>query len=50
LVERLLAEALSGPASDWVSDYILNEREVGIAAQRAREGPRQRTRRWWRIS
>jgi arginine deiminase len=37
--ERLLAEALEQPGvRDWVSDQILNEREVGItAAQRARE-------------
>ena len=37
--EQLLAEALAGPeARDWVSDHILNEREVGIgAAERARE-------------
>jgi arginine deiminase len=37
--ERLLAAALEQPgARDWVSDHILNEREVGItAAQRARE-------------
>ena len=38
-VEQLLAEALERPGvRDWVSDYILNEREVGItAAQRARD-------------
>ena len=38
-VEQLLAGALEQPGvRDWVSDYILNEREVGItAAQRARE-------------
>jgi arginine deiminase len=37
--ERLLAEALAEPGvRDWVSEHILNEREVGItAAQRARE-------------
>jgi arginine deiminase len=37
--ERLLAEALDQPGvRDWVSDHILNEREVGItAAQRARQ-------------
>ena len=37
--ERLLAEALEQPdVRDWVSDHILNEREVGItAAQRARD-------------
>jgi arginine deiminase len=40
--ERLLAEALAQPeARDWVSDHILNEREVGIAAaERAREWAR----------
>jgi arginine deiminase len=38
-VERLLAGALEqSGVRDWVSDHILNEREVGItAAQRARE-------------
>ena len=38
-VERLLAEALEQPGvRDWVSDNILNEREVGItAATRARD-------------
>ena len=37
--EQLLAEALVKPeVKDWVSDHILNEREVGItAAPRARE-------------
>jgi len=37
--ERLLAEALVKPeVKDWVSDHVLNEREVGItAAPRARE-------------
>jgi arginine deiminase len=37
--EQLLAEALAVPGvRDWVSEHILNEREVGItAAQRARE-------------
>ena len=37
--ERLLAEALVKPdVKDWVSDHILNERQVGItASQRARE-------------
>jgi arginine deiminase len=37
--EQLLAGALEQPeVRDWVSDHILNEREVGItAAQRARE-------------
>ena len=37
--ERLLAEALAEPGvRDWVSEHILNEREVGIvAARRARE-------------
>jgi arginine deiminase len=37
--ERLLAEALDQPGvRDWVSDHILNEREVGItAAPRARQ-------------
>ena len=40
--EHLLAEALAQPeARDWVSDHILNEREVGIvAADRAREWAR----------
>jgi arginine deiminase len=40
--EQLLAEALAQPAArDWVSDHILNEREVGIvAADRAREWAR----------
>jgi arginine deiminase len=39
LAEQLLAEALAEPgARDWVSDHILNEREVGLtAAGRARE-------------
>ncbi len=39
LAETLLAEALVKPeAKDWVSDHILNERQVGItAAQRAHE-------------
>ena len=38
-VERLLTEALDQPGvRDWVSDHILNELEVGIAAaDRARE-------------
>ncbi len=38
-VEHLLTEALDQPgARDWVSEHILNEREVGIAAaDRARE-------------
>jgi arginine deiminase len=37
--ERLLAEALAEPGvTDWVSDHILNEHEVGVtAAKRARE-------------
>jgi arginine deiminase len=41
--ETLLAEALNSPeARDWVSDNILNEREVGItAAQRAGEWVQQ---------
>ena len=40
--EQLLAEALARPAArDWVSEHILNEREVGItAAERAREWAR----------
>jgi arginine deiminase len=39
LAESLLAEALVKPdAKDWVSEHILNERQVGItAAQRAHE-------------
>src|SRR3954451_3994425 len=38
-VETLLAEALQSPeARAWVSDHVLNERQVGIgAADRARE-------------
>ncbi len=38
-VEQLLTEALDQPGvRDWVSDHILNELEVGIAAaDRARE-------------
>jgi len=37
--EELLAQALAKPeARDWVSDHILNEREVGVtAARRGRE-------------
>jgi arginine deiminase len=37
--EQLLAEALAKPdVKDWVSDHILNEREIGVtAAPRARE-------------
>ena len=50
--EHLLAEALAQPGvRDWVSDHILNEREVGItAAHRAREWAQTADPRWWRSS
>ena len=53
LAEQLLAEALAEPeARDWVSDHILNEREVGITAARAgpRVGRARRSRRRSRSS
>ena len=44
-VEQLLTEALDQPGvRDWVSDHILNELEVGIAAAAAPgSGPERRT-------